>query len=75
MGIADNKKEFRAFALEADIPALLHKGGTEALGEQLDFSRGASTPRKRGVDIPLKAKCMGHYILSVIAFRVGRTGV
>ena len=75
MGIAGNKEEFRAFALEADIPALLHKGGMEALGGQLDFSRGASTPRKRGVDIPLKANCMGHYILSVIAFRVGRTGV
>ena len=45
VGIAGNKGEFAAFALEADIPALLRKGALEARGGRLDFSRDISTLR------------------------------
>ena len=53
VGVAGNTRMFTAFALEADIPALLRKGAAEALGGQLDFfarfveftpTGGAETP-------------------------------
>ena len=43
-----------AFALEADIPALLPRGAVGALGRELDVSRDISTLRERGVESPLE---------------------
>ena len=43
VGIAGDQREFAAFALEADIPALLCKGASDALGGQLDSSREIPT--------------------------------
>ena len=59
--------KFAAFALEADIPALLRKGALEALGGQVDFSRGLSPLRKQGVRTPLQLNHMGRYVLSAVA--------
>ena len=36
--IAVDAGKFAAFALEADVPALLRQGASEALGGQLDLS-------------------------------------
>ena len=47
-GIAGNKGKCAAFALDADIPALLRKGAMEALGGQLDCSRGSWVLRRHG---------------------------
>ena len=43
VGIAGAKGAFTAFALDADIPALLCKGASEALAGQLDFARSTLT--------------------------------
>ena len=41
VGIAGRKGTFTAFAMDAEIPALLRKGALEALGAQLDFAKDA----------------------------------
>ena len=41
-GTAGGHGKFTAFALEADISALLHEGALEALGGQADFSLNIS---------------------------------
>ena len=61
VGVAGSKGNFPAFALEADIPALLREGAVEALGRPPDFSRDVSTLIKR-------VNRMGHYILFVVDF-------
>ena len=61
-----------AFALEADIPALLRLGALVALGGQFDSHRDAASLRKRGVDIPLELNGVGHYVLS--AASLGKSG-
>ena len=74
VGIAGNKGKFAAFALNADIPALLRKGAMEALGGQLDFLRGSLVLRRQGVEIPLAVNRAGHYILSVVELRKDPSG-
>ena len=69
--IAGRRGAFTSFALGADIPGLLRGGAIEALGGQLDFARDISTVRNHGVDIPLKSNELGHFALSVVAFRGG----
>ena len=68
MGIAGAKGALTAFALDADIPALLCKGALGALAGQLDFARETLTLGSRGIEIPLKVNDLGHYILSVDDF-------
>ena len=67
VGIAGCRGAFTDFVLDADIPALLCEGALEALGGQLDFERDILTIREHGVDVPLSANEMGHYILSAVA--------
>ena len=45
------RPNFAAFALEADVPALLRQGALEALGGQLDVSCNMLTLRKERADI------------------------
>ena len=59
-GIAGDKRNFSAFVLDAEIPALLRKGG------RLDFSRDTLT-------LGLRVHDMGQYILSAPEFH-GRGG-
>ena len=66
--IAESRGDFAAFALGADIPALLPDGALEASGGQLDFPRDMLTLRKQGADMPLSVRRTGHYILSVVDF-------
>ena len=69
MGIAGIRGIFTAFALEAEIPALLREGAMEALGGQLDFLRGSFNLPRQGVQKRLGVDRVGHYILSVVDFR------
>ena len=69
--IAGRRGASAAFVLEAEGPALLCKGALEASGGQLDFERDILTIREHGVDVPLSANEMGHYILSVVALGKG----
>ena len=46
VSIAGNKGEFPALALEADIPGLLRKGASDALGGQFGGSKDTSTLRR-----------------------------
>ena len=64
--IAGSTGEVTAFALGANIPALLREGAFEALEGQLDFPRDLLTLRKRGATIPLRATSMSHYILIAV---------
>ena len=74
MGIAGNREMFTAFALEADIPALLRKGFMEALGGRFDFLRGSLNLHRRGVQIPLRVNRVGHCILGVVDFCMDPSG-
>ena len=56
VGLAGQGGTPAAFALEADIPALLRKGVLEVLGGQLDFSCAALTPEGKSDDA-LRLKC------------------
>ena len=47
VGVAGNKGMFTAFALAAEIPALLRKGAMEDVGGQLDFLRGSFHLRRQ----------------------------
>ena len=67
-GTAGAKGALTAFALDADIPALLRKGALEALAGQLDFARNTLILGSRGIGIPHRVNAMGHYILSVDDF-------
>ena len=71
VGFAGCRGVSTAFVLEADIPALLRTGALGALGGQFDCERDISTIRNHGVDTPLRAHEMGHYVPSVVAFRQG----
>ena len=73
-GIAGDREMFTAFALDSDIPALLRKGFMEALGGQLDFSRGSLNLRRQRVRTPPRVNRAGQYILSVVDFRKGQSG-
>ena len=54
VGIAGNRGRFTAFALGADISALLRKGAAEALGGQSDiFSSFDEFTPKGGADTPV----------------------
>ena len=52
-GIAGITGRLTAVVLEADIAALLRKGGLEAPGKQLAFPRNILALRKQGVDFLL----------------------
>ena len=69
MGVAGNRGTFTAFALEADIPALLRKGAMESPAGQLDFLHGPLNLHRRLAQKPLGGNRVGHYILSVVDFR------
>ena len=71
VGFAGCRGVSTALVLEADIPALLRTGALGALGGQFNCERDISTIRNHGADTPLKAHEMGHYVLSVVAFREG----
>ena len=71
VGFAGGKGKFATFALDADIPELLRKGALEAARGQLDCSRGISTLRKQGANIPLRLTRMGQYIPSAADFGEG----
>ena len=66
-GVAESKGKFTAFALDADISALLRKGAAEALGGQLDFARDSLALRRHGALIPIRINRTGRCFLSVIA--------
>ena len=53
-GAAGDRGIFTAFALDADIPALLREEASEALKGQLGFARNMSTFGEQGVDTSLK---------------------
>ena len=74
VGVAGATRNFAAFVLDADIPAVLHRGASESLGGQLDFSRVTLTSGFRGAQIPPKVNDMGHCTLSFMDFG-GRRGV
>ena len=59
------------FALDADIPALLRKCASEALGGQLDFEQDVSSLRKHGANAPPRVNEMGHAVLRVVEFGRG----
>ena len=69
MGIAGSLGKLSAFALDAEIPALLRKGATEALGGQSDPPRDMSNLRKRVVAILLRVNRIGYFILGAVNFR------
>ena len=71
MGIAGFRGTFTAFALDAEIPALLRTGDLEALGPQLDFVRDTLSPLRHGVCVPLSVNAMGHYVVSVVEVGCG----
>ena len=68
IGTAGSTGNYAAVVLDADIPALSRKGASEALGGRLVFSRDTLASDFRGVEIPLKANDMGHYMLTVEDF-------
>ena len=70
-GIAACKGAFAAFVLDAEIPALLRKGSSEALGAQLDFEEGALSLMIHGALAPLEVNATGRYISSVVEFGKG----
>ena len=59
-GNAGKQGKFAASALDAETPALLREGAMEALGGQLDTSRGVLALRRQGATIPLPVNRMGH---------------
>ena len=71
VGVAGRRGAFTAFVLDADIPAVLREGALEALGGQLDFERDALSFRTHGMNDPLNANEMGHYVLRVVEFDKG----
>ena len=73
VGIAGNKGKITAFALGADIPALLGRGAMGALRGQLDFPRDALALRRRGAAIPLRVNRMGRFTLSAVDFGKGES--
>ena len=73
LGVAGSKGSLTAFASGADIPALLCAGALEGLGRQPDLFRDIQPLGFRGVDIPLRANNLGHYLPSVAIFG-GRRG-
>ena len=73
IAIAGGHAKSAALAIQADIPAPLCEGAVEALGGRLDFPRNISTSRGRGVDVPFKLNCAGHYVPSVAASGKGQS--
>ena len=71
-GIAGNKGKFAAFALDADIPALLREGAAEESGSQLDVSRDPLVLLKQGVTIPHACEQDGALYPESCRFRRGR---
>ena len=71
VGIAGCKGASTAFVLGAEIPALLGKGASEALGAQLGFEEDTLSLLRRGVRVPPRVNAMGHYIISVVEFGRG----
>ena len=66
MGVAGNAGAFTASTLDADLPALLCEGATEAPGGQLDYARDLSVSRKQGASLLRRVNRMGRYFLSVV---------
>ena len=66
VGLAGGRKEITAFPMEADIPALLRKGG------QLDFPRNVPKLGGLRIDAPLPANGPGYYVLSAATRGGGR---
>ena len=54
--------QFTAYVADADIPALLGREALETLGRHLNFRQRVLTLVALGVDIPLGASAVGHYI-------------
>ena len=75
VGNAGHIRALIAFALEADIPALLRNGAPEALDGPLDFIRHVLTIRNHEVDTPLKVNGAGHHVPTVVAFGEGPSRV
>ena len=71
VGIAGFKKTLTAFALEADIPALLREGASGALGGQLGSEYDVLTFRNQVAGIPLEVNEGGKCVLSVAALVKG----
>ena len=68
VGISGGRRDFAAFALEADIPVPLRRGALAALGGQLDSPRDIFALREQGGDFLLELNCMGRYVLSAAFF-------
>ena len=62
VGNAGRRGAFTAFALDAEIPALLRKGALGALGAQLDFEKDTLSCWR----VPLRVNAMGRYVVSVV---------
>ena len=71
VGAAGCEGSLAALAAEADIPALLRKGPSEALGSQSGLSCDVLTLRRQRAGILLKVNRMGHSVLSVGAMGDG----
>ena len=67
-GVTWRKGKCTAFALDADIPALMRDGVMESLGGQSEFSRDSLVLVKQGVAIALRVNRVGRYILCVVDF-------
>ena len=68
IAIAGYTGQFMAYAVDADIPALLGKQALETLGSLLNSRQRVLTLEKLGADIPLKMNAVGRYILNVADF-------
>ena len=67
-GIAGGRGELTASELGADIPVLLCREASDALGGHSGVPRDTWTSRKLRFDMPLKLKCTGYDVLSIISF-------
>ena len=75
VGGAGAKGAFTARALDADIPAVLRRGASEALGGRLDFFRAPLRWVSEEWESPSKSMIWGAIFLSVANFGRCRGGV
>ena len=73
-GIGRAEGNFAAFALDADIRAILREGASDALGRRLDVSQDTLMLGFRGVEIRLEVKGVWRYMPSFVTLEGCRGG-
>ena len=68
VGIAGGRRKFTACAQEADTPALLRRGPSEALGGRPDSALNVWTLGRLRADISLEFNGMGHYVSGAASY-------